>query len=127
MALAAVATLAVSAVAAPAPAHAQRYLGAAVAGGLIGGAIVGGAIAAGPAIMDTAPAITDPATVTTAVRPMSRRRDPMAGLLLAAAAFLGRLWLADSQRPGLRLIPFIFVKTQRPGNRAFPGTLSILA
>ena len=48
MALAAVATLAVSAVAAPAPAHAQRDLGAAVAGGLIGGAIVGGAIAAGP-------------------------------------------------------------------------------
>jgi hypothetical protein len=46
MALAAVATLAVSAVAAPAPAHAQRYLGAAIAGGLIGGAIVGGAIAA---------------------------------------------------------------------------------
>ena len=48
MALAAVATLAISAVAAPAPAHAQRGLGAAVAGGLIGGAIVGGAIAAGP-------------------------------------------------------------------------------
>jgi hypothetical protein len=48
MALAAIATLAVSAVAAPAPAHAQRGLGAAVAGGLIGGAIVGGAIAASP-------------------------------------------------------------------------------
>src|ERR1700719_1004791 len=48
MALAAVAPLAFSAVAAPAPAHAQRGLGAAVAGGLIGGAIVGGAIAAGP-------------------------------------------------------------------------------
>jgi hypothetical protein len=46
MALAAVATLAVSAVGAPAPAHAQRGLGAAVAGGLIGGAIVGGALAA---------------------------------------------------------------------------------
>jgi hypothetical protein len=45
MALAAVATLAVSAVGAPAPAHAQRGLGAAVAGGLIGGAIVGGALA----------------------------------------------------------------------------------
>src|ERR1700685_4437536 len=45
MALAAVATLAVSAVAAPAPAHAQRYLGAAVARGLIGGAFVGCAIA----------------------------------------------------------------------------------
>src|ERR1700686_3051079 len=48
MALAAIATLAVSAVAAPAPAHAQRGIGAAVAGGLIGGAIVGGAIAASP-------------------------------------------------------------------------------
>jgi hypothetical protein len=45
MALAAVATLAVSAVTAPAPAHAQRYLGAAIAGGLIGGAIVGAAAA----------------------------------------------------------------------------------
>jgi hypothetical protein len=48
MALAAVATLAISAVAAPAPAHAQRGFGAAVAGGLIGGAIVGGAIATSP-------------------------------------------------------------------------------
>jgi hypothetical protein len=45
MALAAIATLAVSAVAAPTPAHAQRGLGAAVAGGIIGGAIVGGALA----------------------------------------------------------------------------------
>jgi hypothetical protein len=45
MALAAVATLAVSAVVAPAPAHAQRGLGAAVAGGIIGGAIIGGALA----------------------------------------------------------------------------------
>jgi hypothetical protein len=47
MALAAVATLAVSAMA-PAPAQAQRFLGAAVAGGIVGGAIVGGAIAASP-------------------------------------------------------------------------------
>jgi hypothetical protein len=45
MALAAVSTLAISAVA-PAPAHAQRGVGAAVAGGIIGGAIVGGALAA---------------------------------------------------------------------------------
>jgi hypothetical protein len=45
MALAAVATLAVSAVAMPAPAHAQRGVAAGVAAGLIGGAIVGGAIA----------------------------------------------------------------------------------
>jgi hypothetical protein len=45
MALAAVATVAISALAAPAPAHAQRGLGAAVAGGIIGGAIVGAAVA----------------------------------------------------------------------------------
>ena len=45
MALAAVSTLALSAVVAPAPAHAQRGVGAAIAGGIIGGAIVGGALA----------------------------------------------------------------------------------
>jgi hypothetical protein len=45
MALAAVATLAASAIVAPAPAHAQRGVGAAIAGGIIGGAIVGGALA----------------------------------------------------------------------------------
>jgi hypothetical protein len=44
MALAAVATLAVSAVAL-APAHAQRGVGVGIAAGLLGGAIVGGAIA----------------------------------------------------------------------------------
>jgi hypothetical protein len=46
MALAAIATLAVSAVAAPPPAHAQRGFGAGLAAGVIGGAIVGGALAA---------------------------------------------------------------------------------
>jgi hypothetical protein len=45
MAIAAVASLAVATVAAPAPAHAQRGVVAGVAAGLIGGAIVGGAIA----------------------------------------------------------------------------------
>jgi hypothetical protein len=45
MALAAVATLAVSAVATPAPAHAQRGFGPGLAAGIIGGAIVGGALA----------------------------------------------------------------------------------
>jgi hypothetical protein len=45
MALGAAAALAVSAVAIPAPAHAQRGVAAGVAAGLIGGAIVGGAIA----------------------------------------------------------------------------------
>jgi hypothetical protein len=48
MALAAVATLAISAVAAPAPAHAQRGLGVGIAAGLLGGAIIGGAIASSP-------------------------------------------------------------------------------
>jgi hypothetical protein len=46
MALAAIATLAVSAVAAPAPANAQRGLGVGLAAGVIGGAIIGGALAA---------------------------------------------------------------------------------
>jgi hypothetical protein len=45
MAIAAIATLAVSAAATPAPAQAQRGVAAGVAAGLIGGAIVGGAIA----------------------------------------------------------------------------------
>src|ERR1700741_3745218 len=45
VALATVATLAFSA---SPPAHAQRAVGAAIAGGLIGGAIVGSAIAASP-------------------------------------------------------------------------------
>jgi hypothetical protein len=45
MTLGAAAVLAVSAVAVPAPAHAQRGVAAGVAAGLIGGAIVGGAIA----------------------------------------------------------------------------------
>jgi hypothetical protein len=48
MALAAIATLAVSAVGAPAPAHAQRGFGAGLAAGVIGGAIVGGALASRP-------------------------------------------------------------------------------
>jgi hypothetical protein len=46
MTLATLAALAVSAVAVPAPAHAQRGLGAGLAAGVIGGAIVGGALAA---------------------------------------------------------------------------------
>lgn len=45
MALGAAAALTISAVAVPAPAHAQRGVAAGVAAGLIGGAIVGGAIA----------------------------------------------------------------------------------
>jgi hypothetical protein len=46
--LVALATIATLAFSASSPAHAQRYLGAAIAGGLIGGAIVGGAVAASP-------------------------------------------------------------------------------
>ena len=57
----AVATVAGSLAVMPAPAHAQRGLGAAVAGGIIGGAIVGGAIASsrpaygGPVYMEGPP------------------------------------------------------------------------
>jgi hypothetical protein len=43
--LVALATLATLAFSASAPAHAQRALGAAIAGGIIGGAIVGSAVA----------------------------------------------------------------------------------
>jgi hypothetical protein len=46
--LVAVATVATLAFAATGPAHAQRGLGAAIAGGLIGGAIIGSAVAASP-------------------------------------------------------------------------------
>ena len=46
--LVALATVATLAFAATSPAHAQRGVGAAIAGGLIGGAIVGGAIASSP-------------------------------------------------------------------------------
>ncbi len=46
--LVAVATIATLAFSASAPAHAQRGVGAAIAGGLIGAAIVGGAVAASP-------------------------------------------------------------------------------
>lgn len=44
MAIAAVTTLALSSLA-PAPAHAQRGLGAGIAAGVIGGALIGGALA----------------------------------------------------------------------------------
>jgi hypothetical protein len=43
--LVALATIATLIFSASAPAHAQRYLGAAIAGGIIGGAIVGSAVA----------------------------------------------------------------------------------
>ena len=92
MALAAVATLAVSAVSAPAPAHAQRYLGAAIAGGLIGGAIVGAAVAAPYGIMDRD--ITGRRYGYYGGPGLYCRPRPIRRLRLAAAAFLGRLWLA---------------------------------
>src|SRR3979411_2722969 len=92
MAIAAAATLAVSTLAAPAPAHAQRGVAAGVAAGLLGGAIVGGAIASqngyygsgdfcprdgvrGAALLHRMMAITARAIMVqgtvTAVRPMS--------------------------------------------------------
>jgi hypothetical protein len=46
--LVALATIATLAFSGSAPAHAQRYLGAAIFGGLIGGAIIGSAVAASP-------------------------------------------------------------------------------
>ena len=123
MALAAVATLAVSAVAVPAPAHAQRGVAAGVAAGLIGGAIVGGAIASQNGYY-YGPGYYGPATAMYGRSRLCRRL--LRPLLLAAPALLGRLWLARPQRPGLRLIPFIFIKSARdvPENAGFPGRCS---
>ena len=119
MALAAVATLAVSAVAAPRPPTRSAGSAPGLAAGVIGGAIVGGALA-GPGYY-YGPGYYGPGygyyggPAYVADRLLWR-------LLLAAAAFLGRLWLADSPRAGVRLIPFTFVKTARhPGNGAFSG------
>ena len=125
MALAAVATLAVSAVAAPQAAEARNgRVAAGVAAGLIGGAIVGGAIASqngyyGPGYYGPGYGYYGgPAYVA----------EP--SLLLAAPAVLGWLWLAGSQRSGLRLGPFIFIKNSGrdvPETRSFPGRLPLMA
>ena len=62
MALGAAAALIVSAVAIPAPAHAQRGVAAGVAAGLLGGAIIGGAIASSrPAYAGPAPVYVEEA------------------------------------------------------------------
>ena len=71
MALAAVSTLAVSAIVAPAPAHAQRGVGAATAGGIIGGAI--------SAARWPVPATTDPVMAITAGLRLLRRPAYVAG------------------------------------------------
>ena len=115
MALAAVATLAVSAVAAPAPAHAQRGVGAAIAGGMIGGAIVGGALA-GPGYYGPGYGYYGPGYGYYGGGP-AYVADPLWRLLLAASAFLGRLWLAHSQRAGLRLSPFTLRLNQHRHSR----------
>ena len=103
MALVAVATLAVSAVAVPAPAQAQRGVAAGVAAGLIGGAIVGGAIASQNGYYG--PGYYAPPRLLWRRPGLCRRSRLRPGLLLAAPALLGRLWLAGPQRPGLRLDP----------------------
>ena len=109
MALAAVATLAVSAVRCR-PAHAQRGVAAGVAAGLIGGAIVGGAIASHA--ITVGPWLLWPG-LWLLRRPGLCRRSRLWRLLLATPALLGRLWLAGPQRPGLRLSPFTFIKSRR--------------
>jgi hypothetical protein len=107
MAIAAVATLAVSAVT---PANAQRGVAAGVAAGLIGGAIIGGALA-GPGYYGYGPGYYygpgygyygGPAYVANELR-------------LATAALLGRLWLEGSPGAGLRLSPVHLPYKRVPG------------
>ena len=113
MALGAAAALTVSAVAIPAPAHAQRGVAAGVAAGLIGGAIVGGAIASqngyyygpgyyAPGYMAARPMWSIPATANPASGSGSGSGTVMAG----GSATSG---FATNE-------PFIFIKS-RPTSR----------
>ena len=125
MALAAVVTLAISAVGAPAPAHAQRGLGVGIAAGLLGGAIVGGAIASSPYYYGPGygygPGYYGPGYGYYG-RPAYVAADTL-WVLLAAPALLGRLRLAGPQRSRLRLIRSSSLKLQGvPENRPFSGT-----
>ena len=74
----------------------------------------------------TVPAIMDPVAITAGYGYVAGPAMSRSRLLLAAAALLGRLWLAGPQRPGLRLIPFTFIKSDAgvPENGLFSGTLS---
>jgi hypothetical protein len=112
MALAAVATLAVSAVAAPA--HAQRGVGAGIAAGIIGGAILGGALA-GPGYYGPGygyyggPAyVADPVTMAAASGSGSVSGTVMAGGFAACGS------AADPVRS--------LKSCKRSGNSAFSGS-----
>ena len=129
MALAAVATLAVSAVAAPAPAHAQRGLGAAIAGGLIGGAIVGGCDRRARLLRIWTRLLRPPGYGYYGGPAYVAGPGYAGGCVLAAPAVLGWLWLAFPPRAGLRLIPFTFIKTAQtfPKQRVFGNAYCGLA
>ena len=105
-ALAAVTALAVSVVAVPAPARMPtRYL-------------YGPGYYYGPATTIRRRAIT----ITARPAYVGRPRRP---LLLATPALLGRFWLACAQRQGLRVSPFIFIKSRATPRETpvFPGRL----
>ena len=108
MALGAAAALAVSAVAIPAPAHAQRGVAAGVAAGLIGGAIVGGAIASqngyyyGPGYMRQAMAARPMSSIPATANPASGSGSVSGMVMAGASATSG---FATSA-------PFIFIKSR---------------
>ena len=103
MALAAVATLAFRPWRHPRPPMRNAVSAPVWLPDVIGGAIVGGALA-GPGYY-YGPGYYPGPGYGYYGRPGLCRRRLLWRLRLAAAAFLGRLWLADSPRAGLRLIP----------------------
>ena len=126
MALGAVATLAVSAVAAPLPPQAQRGVAAGVAAGLIGGAIVGGAIASQNGYYGAG--LLRPGLRLLRRPGLCRRaRLPAAS---GSGSGSGTAMAGGSAASGSATeSPFIFITNlrRRPGNTAFPGRLPLTA
>jgi len=125
MALAAVATLAVSALAVPAPAHAQRGVGVGIAAGLLGGAIIGGAIASSPYYYGPGYYPGYRPYAITAVPPTS----PMIRMAAAtgSVSVSGTATAGGCATYGSAADPFIFIKTAGASRKTtnYPGAYAL--
>ena len=104
MALVAAGTLAVSALAVPAPAQAQRGVAAGVAAGLLGGAIVGGAIASQNGYYGARAIMRLRLAIMAAARPMSPT-PAMAGIASCSASASGTAMAGGSAASGFAISP----------------------